>query len=114
MQRTCSTSTSSSSSSHEDAEVRQFGPDKPPRNAPKSVKKESKLFAAMQNEDYDPQDCEQCNQPISFDLRPFEGTRDAIPHHLYWEHHQGKLPDYLRDLERCPCKWCADGRQKYF
>ncbi len=115
MQRTCSTP--SSGSSYEDHFLtRLFGPDKPPRNAPKGIAKESKLFAAMkndENDEHDSQDCEQCNQVITFDPLISDGTPDEIPHHLYWDHHRGKLPDYLQHLHTCACDWCVEGRARY-
>ena len=43
-------------------------------------------------------------QVIHFDPFISDGTPDEIPHHLYWDHHKGVLPDYVAErLKDCTC-----------
>ncbi len=106
---------SSSSSSSE--EENHFGPDKMSRKEMSNLKKrgvsksrisrQSKQDAVLQDDDDSP------NDPISFDPFICDGTEDEVPHHLFWDHHAGKLPAYCAALLNCTCWGCEYGRKKY-
>ncbi len=106
-----------SSSSSEEEEENHFGPDKMSRKEMSNLKKrgvsksrisrQSKQDAVLQDDDDSP------NDPISFDPFICDGTEDEVPHHLFWDHHAGKLPAYCAALLNCTCWGCEYGRKKY-
>jgi hypothetical protein len=99
-------------------EENHFGPDKTSQKEMSKLKerfvsksrisRQSKQDSVLQDDDESP------NDPISFDPFISDGTPDEIPHHLYWDHHAGVLPDYLQQrLKECTCWGCDYGRNKY-